>query len=234
MRTLTPLLTRSEICVVLSQTISVVAINVFINLEQFYKWTQVNVFVYFGEPGSFVHGIFIMQGMFNVVKSSTYGKVWITTASWDFMLDLRYSPQNILYTSVYFSFFTHQKRWANHDDFSLFYRSIRRFVEVTFHCSYSKHPLAKKGRAKCTEKEKLKIQLTQEEKERSFSLDNYHIYLSVWAAAQALNSAYSSRSEKMRRKDRDRMEVHKLQPWQVLSFPLLVSIFYLRLSTITA
>ncbi|XP_070790137.1 vomeronasal type-2 receptor 26-like [Pituophis catenifer annectens] len=218
MRTLTTLLTRNEICVVLSQTISVVAFNIYINLKQFYKWTQVNVFIYFGEQGSFINGIFIMQEVFNRVKASTYGKVWITTASWDFMLDLRYSPENILYTYVYFSFFTHQKKWVNQDDFHLFYPSIRRFVEITFPCSYSKHPLAKKGRTKCTEKEKLRIQLTKEGKERNFFLDNYQIYHSVWAAAQALNAAYSSRSEKMRRKDRERMEVHKLQPWQFHSF----------------
>ncbi|XP_070592552.1 vomeronasal type-2 receptor 26-like [Erythrolamprus reginae] len=213
MRTLTTLLTRNEICVVLSQTISVVAIKVSISLTQFYKWTQVNVFVYFGEPGSFLHGISIMQDMFNRVKAPTYDKVWITTASWDFMLDLRYSPQNILNSSVYFSFLTHQKEWANQNDFHLFYPYIRRFVEMMFRCSYLKHPLAKKGRMRCNEKEKLKIQLTKEEKERNFSLDNYQIYYSVWATAQALNIAYPSRSEKTRRK-----EIHKLQPWQFHSF----------------
>ncbi|XP_039204192.1 vomeronasal type-2 receptor 26-like [Crotalus tigris] len=216
MRIFSPLLIRNGICVVLSQTISVVASNLNLVLEPFYQWTQVNVFVYFGEPGSFIHGIFIMQRVVQAVKAPTPGKVWITTPSWDFMLDLRYSPRNILYTSVYFSFFTHSQKWTNQEDFHLFYQSISRYVEEKFHCSYSKHPLTKKGWTRCIEKEKMKIQLSQEEKERSFSLDNYHIYHAVWAVAQALNAAYSSRSKKMRRKDGDKPEVHRLKPWQPL------------------
>ncbi|XP_066469276.1 vomeronasal type-2 receptor 26-like [Tiliqua scincoides] len=61
-RTLTPLLTQSGICVAYSQSISgITTNNVVIRKESFLKERQVNVFLYYAETDSFIDGIFFIQ-----------------------------------------------------------------------------------------------------------------------------------------------------------------------------
>ncbi|KAM6473914.1 vomeronasal type-2 receptor 26-like [Liasis olivaceus] len=88
-------------------------------------------------------------------------------------------------------------------------------VGKAFHCSYSKHGLSVKGWTRCSEKE-VPEALPQEEIEGILSLDSYIIYRSIWTVARALNAAYSSRSKRKVKDEKDQLAVQQLQPWQSL------------------
>ncbi|KAM6472295.1 vomeronasal type-2 receptor 26-like [Liasis olivaceus] len=215
MRRLTPLLVRNGICVVLSQSIPVAAPHARINPFQFYKWRQVNVFVYCVEADSFIRGIFITQTIIEAYAKPTVGKVWITSALWDFTLHLQYIARSIPSIYGYISFLIQTGRNARYGDFQSIYPSIIYFIGKAFHCSYSKHGLSVKGWTRCSENE-VPEALPQEEIEGILSLDSYIIYRSIWTVARALNAAYSSRSKRKVKDEKDRLPVQQLQPWQSL------------------
>ncbi|KAK9405478.1 type-2 vomeronasal receptor [Crotalus adamanteus] len=217
MRRLTPLLVRNGICVVLSQSIPVAAPHVHIDSFQFYKWRQVNVFIYCVEIDSFIRGIFITQKIIETYTKPTIGKVWITSALWDFTLNLQYSALIIPSIYGYISFSIQTNRNAKYGDFQSIYKSIIGFMKKAFYCSYSKHGLSVKGWTRCPEKEDLEI-LPQEEIEGILSLDNYIIHRSIWSVARALNAVYLSRSKRKMKNDKDHLAVQQLQPWQLHHF----------------
>ncbi|XP_062978049.1 vomeronasal type-2 receptor 26-like [Elgaria multicarinata webbii] len=97
------------------------------------------------------------------------------------------------------------------------YKIPQHFGEKAFKCSYSKDAWSVKGRTRCTEKEKLE-DLSQEDVEGILSLDSYNIYNTVWAVAHALDGALSSRSKRRVVERGDRMDLQRLQPWQVHPF----------------
>ncbi|XP_062978048.1 vomeronasal type-2 receptor 26-like [Elgaria multicarinata webbii] len=81
----------------------------------------------------------------------------------------------------------------------------------------SQDALSVKGRTRCTEKETLGA-LTQEDVERTLSLDSHIIYNTIWAVAHALHAALSSRSKRRLVEGGDRMDLQRLQPWQLHPF----------------
>ncbi|XP_062978041.1 vomeronasal type-2 receptor 26-like [Elgaria multicarinata webbii] len=97
------------------------------------------------------------------------------------------------------------------------YKIPQKFGEKAFRCSYSKHALSVKGWTRCTEKENQEV-LPQEDVERILSQDNYVIYNTVQAVARALDAVSSSRSSRRVVKGGDRLDIQRLQPWQLHPF----------------
>nr|XP_028573682.1 vomeronasal type-2 receptor 26-like [Podarcis muralis] len=213
LKTLTPVLIKSGVCVVISQSIQ--GLNTLkekIHHLPFLKWRQVHVFVYYVEKSYVLEGILLIQGLFDKVVKPIVGNVWITTAMWDIYLDVVYSDLSFQHIHSIFSFFLETNKRAKYDDFMPFSSAVKKFCEEAFNCSYSKHAFSVKGWTRCREREKQEV-LPQGDLEGILSLDSYRIYDTVQAVAHALNAAYSSR---YKQKVTDRMEVQRLQPWQTL------------------
>ncbi|XP_070592249.1 vomeronasal type-2 receptor 26-like [Erythrolamprus reginae] len=217
MRSLTPLLVSNGICVVLSQSIPVADPHVHIDDFQLYKWRQVNVFIYCVEVDSFIRGIFITQKIIEAYTKPTVGKVWITSALWDFTLDLQYTTLIIPSIYGYISFLIQTDRNANYGDFQSVYESMANFMDKAFHCSYSKHGLSVKGWTRCPENKGVDS-LSQAEIEGILSLDSYITYRSIWTVARVLNAAYSSRSKRKMKNNKDSLAIQQLRTWQLHLF----------------
>ncbi|KAG6539436.1 type-2 vomeronasal receptor [Crotalus adamanteus] len=217
MRTLTPLLVRNGICIVLSQNIPVTAYYVMINSFQFSKWTQVNVFIYSAKFDSFIMGIIITQKIIKNHTKARTGKVWITTALWDFTLELQYNEQIIPAIYGYISFSIQTGRNAKCDDFESMYYLTIDFINKMFSCSYSKHGLSMKGWTRCPENKYVEA-MPQEKIEEILSLDSYIIHRSIWTVARALNAIYSSRSKRKVKDEKDQLPFQQLQSWQFHHF----------------
>lgn len=215
MRILTPMLIKNGICAVVSQSISVTDRSVNIHFAQFFKWKQVNVFVYYAEASSFLKAIFVIQKVITVLTRPIVGKIWVTTALWDLSLELLYSDVSFQYIRGIFSFFTPTNTTRKPGDFEAFYDSVGEFVDKAFSCSYLKDVLTVKGWIRCTENGKRNT-LLQEDYQRILSLDSSRIYNIIWATARALNAAHLSLSKRWVMKGGSRLEIQKLQAWQVI------------------
>ncbi|XP_053234844.1 vomeronasal type-2 receptor 26-like [Podarcis raffonei] len=214
MKTLTPVLTRSDVCVVISLTIQGLNTNTIrTDLLPFLKWRQVHVFVYYAEMTYFLDGMLIVQNALEM--KSLVGKIWITTAMWDVSLELMYSGLSSQQIRGIFSFFIETNERTKYDDFEPFFFAIKQFWDKSFHCSYLKDALSVKGWTRCREREKPEVLLLQDDLQRSLSLDCHRIYNAVQTMAHALNAAYSSRSKQ---RVRERLEAQRLQPWQLHPF----------------
>ncbi|KAK9405523.1 type-2 vomeronasal receptor [Crotalus adamanteus] len=219
-RSLTPLLIRNGICVVLIQSIPVAVTEVHIDYFQFCKWTQVNVFVYFAAIDTFIMGILITQKILEFCTKATIGKVWLTSAMWDITFDLQYNSQTIPFIYGYISFLIQNGRNTKHtkyNDFRPIYYSTINFINKVFDCSYSKHGLSVKGWTRCQENKDVE-EMPQQEIEEILFLDSYIIHRSIWSVARALNAMHSSRSKRKLTDNKDRLAVQQLQPWKLHYF----------------
>ncbi|XP_053234859.1 vomeronasal type-2 receptor 26-like [Podarcis raffonei] len=215
LKSLTPVLIKSGVCVVISQSIQLLNTNgVYIPRLPFRKWRQVHVFVYYGERSYFLNGLQIIQQFFDILMKSIFGKIFITTVLWDVALELMYNEISFQHIHGIFSFFTETSKGAKYGDFLPFFFGIKKFWEDAFNCFYLKHAFSVKGQTRCREREKLE-RLPQDDLERILSLDSYRIYNTVQAVARALNAAYSSRSKQ---RGTERMGLQRLQPWQLHPF----------------
>ncbi|KAM6473916.1 vomeronasal type-2 receptor 26-like [Liasis olivaceus] len=108
--------------------------------------------------------------------------------------------------------------------FPFFYRVVPKegvqypaIIKLLRHFRWTLHGLSVKGWTRCSENE-VPEALPQEEIEGILSLDSYIIYRSIWTVARALNAAYSSRSKRKVKDEKDRLPVQQLQPWQLHHF----------------
>ncbi|KAK9405384.1 type-2 vomeronasal receptor [Crotalus adamanteus] len=217
LRTLTPLLLKNGICVVISKSILVTINNLKVFSAFFFTWRQVNVFIYCAEGNSFLEGIAIVQGIIKGLTKPIVGKIWITTALWDFTMQLfqrKLSFQNI---HSLFSFFIRIQKERNNNNFKASYDYMQKFKLKAFHCFSTRHVLAVKIWRRCQETPEIQI-LPQDKVEIILSLDKYFIYNTVWAVAWALNAAFSSKFKRERKMSRERLKASHLQPWQLHPF----------------
>nr|XP_034963292.1 vomeronasal type-2 receptor 26-like isoform X1 [Zootoca vivipara] len=218
MKTLTPGLVESGICVGVSLSIPQLNTDkVTINIPPLEKWRQAHVFLYYVETTYFLAGIKLGKLIFDRQVPPTAGKVFITTCMWDFSVDfIGFINQGFDFQHFHsvLSFSIGANKWAHYDDLDAFYFAIQHFWEEAFNCSYLEHTLSVKSWTRCREREELEM-LPQDHLERLLSLNSYRIYNTVHAVARSLHAAYSSRS-KWRLKDS--LEVQRLQPWQLHSF----------------
>ncbi|KAF7235728.1 hypothetical protein EYD10_17460 [Varanus komodoensis] len=217
LRTLTPELLRNGICVSFSQTFSEMKSDyVVLRQATMEKLEKIHVFVYCTETSSLLYGIHLVELALEQ-KKPMIGKVWITTAMWDFTLPFSYSnlySQNIC---GFFSFILQTNTRTNYEDFAPLYFAMREFVNKAFACSYAKHVVSVKGWTRCIEKENMEAP-PRYEVQRMISLDSYFSYHTIQAVVQALDAALSSRFKKMRINNGHRLVVQSLQSWQLHPF----------------
>uniref|UniRef100_A0A8D2KSK0 Receptor ligand binding region domain-containing protein n=1 Tax=Varanus komodoensis TaxID=61221 RepID=A0A8D2KSK0_VARKO len=213
LRTLTPELHRKGVCVAFSGHIP--ALNtkqIRIRHSSFHTWTQVNVYVYYADTISFLEGMYVMQTIAEKFIQPIVGKIWVTTVLWDITFELRYSKFFVENIHGIFSFFIPTIQTVDDVDLRTFFLLLNQWWE-SFRCTYSRHPLSVKGFTRCIASEKREA-ISQEDVERTLSVDSYIIYKSVQVVAHSLNAAYALRSK---RRMEERGE-SLIQPWQVLPF----------------
>ncbi|KAK9405111.1 type-2 vomeronasal receptor [Crotalus adamanteus] len=211
MRIFTPLLVRKGICVVVSQRISMTGLTA-PSRDALSKWRQVNVFVHFIEYDSLWDRILPFHLALEGFPRSIEGKVWIMTLLGTYSVK---KHRLLKYVHSIWTFTFQWKKKLSDDGFvaNLFVET--RFRDQSFHCSFSQHDFAVKGRRRCTQKAPLETQ----EKRNRIRIPNYHyVYAVINTLAHAVNSAYSSRSRWRRKEGKERLGTPRLQPWQFHPF----------------
>ncbi|XP_070795166.1 vomeronasal type-2 receptor 26-like [Pituophis catenifer annectens] len=211
MRTFTPLVARSGICVVISERFSTTRPRETFR-DAISKWKQVNVFVHFMNYDSLVDRILPFHLTLKVLTGSIEGKVWITTT-----LGMHSVKKHKVFKYVHsvWSFSLQAKKRAKDDAYESIFFVEPQFQDQSFLCSFSKHFFSVKGRRRCTQKAPLG---TQKKRNRIQITNNQYIYSAIEALAHALNAAYSSRCRKRRKGGEECLGAPKLQPWQFHSF----------------
>ncbi|KAF7235362.1 Vomeronasal type-2 receptor 26 [Varanus komodoensis] len=211
MQTMTPLLTSNSICVAISlQFPERNRPGIRLEFPPTFLWKQVNVFVFYAETRSFSGGMFLLQQLLRLWAPPAQGKVWLTTALWDIssIVTRRFSSWKNRHWFFSFSIQTNSKHKREYSD------HVTPNLEKSFHCSYSKYALSVKGRRRCEQKEKLSLELL----EQSLSENTYNVHRGVHMVAQALHMQQGSTSKHRRNVGGDRMDLWKLQPWQLHPF----------------
>ncbi|KAG6539423.1 type-2 vomeronasal receptor [Crotalus adamanteus] len=225
--TMVPVLFKNGICVVFSQTFSGMNTeHMNIDRTSVRAWKEINVFIYFSEANFFSDGVIVIEVLIkyyildiksNGIESTTpTGKVFVTTAWWDLNVDLTYSDITHQHILGFFSFLIQKKKKKDIDFIPLF-TSLHNFAQKAFHCLYSKAASTVKGWTRCTKKEAVET-LPQEDIEKTVSLEGTYIYHTVWALARALDTAYSSQSQKRLKGGGEIPVLQIIQPWQLHPF----------------
>lgn len=218
LKALTPLLAKNSICVVFVQWITVVQTRPFnIKPALYYKWRQVNVFIYYAEStlqSMYFYGMEIIKNIFQFLVKPKIKKIWVVTAMWDLSLNLRH--KTFRYVDGIFSCSIQSKNWIKYDTAEVLYFSVSQFAMKAFTCSFEKHPFPAKRWVRCKEREELDT-LSQKEIENTLS-HSQHIYHTIWAFARALDAASFSRSRE-RLIGGHALKLERLQAWQVFLAP---------------
>ncbi|KAF7235413.1 hypothetical protein EYD10_17764 [Varanus komodoensis] len=218
MTALTAELTRSGVCVVFTQYISSEKRNVQLHRGTLFQSSgKANAFVYCAETSTFLEGIYQIQTYSDYLREPQTGKVWITTAAWDFTLELvTHVPSENIH-GIFSFLLQKNERKAIDRFFWRFTMFIEQTVREAFLCSSSQKALTVKGQTKCMEREYWGA-LSQGEAERILSLDSHVIHNSILSMAQVLDAAFSSTSRRTRQEGGDRLGTWRLQPWQLHPF----------------
>ncbi|KAG6477633.1 type-2 vomeronasal receptor [Crotalus adamanteus] len=222
MRTLTPMLVRNGICVVISQQFLKTGYTAALR-DALSKWKQINVFVHFIEYVSIWDRILPFHLALMHLPGPIEGKVWIFSALGS-MIKRRHRLHKYLH-SIWMFDFQREKR-PQDDTFEPSFLSKHPFQDHYFHCSLSKHAFSVKGRRRCIQKIPLD---TQGKRNRVWITNSHHLYSimkRVWdrinsviqTLAQAMDSAYSSRSRQRSKGVKEKLGVPRLQPWQFNPF----------------
>ncbi|KAK9405342.1 type-2 vomeronasal receptor [Crotalus adamanteus] len=212
MRTFTLILVRNGICVVISQRFSVTGRTASLR-EAISKWRQVNVFVNYVEFANVWDRILTLQLTFEDMPGPIEGKVWILETIGYLVLG-----QEGLYKYVHniWSFaFQEKKRPDVFEDDVFEDKHLVKFEDQCFHCSFAKHMFSVKGRKTCTQKAPLQSEV---ERRSLFIPVHHHLHSVIKTLAYTLKAAYSSRSRRRSKQDKESLEVPRLQPWQFHPF----------------
>lgn len=171
----------------------------------------------------------LTQGIVNVIliygdsQSSLYlpsvpsGKIWISTAQWDFAAEY---ISNKFHSAL--SFTVHSKKVPKFQEFlqNLHVRDciIQRLWELIFRCWEAvciSTPMI--NSPKCTGLENLE-DLPRNVFEMEMSFYSYTVYNAVYAVAHSLHAMYSSSSRYKTMWNGKRLSVWKIQPWEVMMF----------------
>ncbi|XP_070615515.1 vomeronasal type-2 receptor 26-like [Erythrolamprus reginae] len=211
MRTFTPMLVRSGICVVISQRFSKTEHTASLR-NALSKWRHVNVFVHFMEYDSLWNRILPFHETFLHLPGPTEGKVWILTNFMGYTLNKRRLLKYI-HSVLNFCYLT--KKRPNDDAFEPHFFVEQKFADHYFCCSLSKYMFSVKGRRRCTQKAPLE---TQWKWNMNLVKNLYQHYSIMKTLAQTLNIVYSSRLRGRREKREKILGSSRLQSWQFHPF----------------
>ncbi|KAG6539364.1 type-2 vomeronasal receptor [Crotalus adamanteus] len=219
MRTLSPILTRNEICVAFSLMFPGLQVEIpLLPLETLFMWNNVTVFIYYAEMRFFYNVIKMLHFLVSkLYRIPIVGKIWITTASWDLTLYFTYDIFVDKEIHGFFSFVCHQKKMVNNDNFQTFYDTMNKFGLAAFECLLSKPALSVKWRKRCKKQEMLEVP-SEEFVDNVFSMDSYRISSLVQAVARTIDRALSWRTQRIRPRGEDGLRSHSISAWQLHSF----------------
>ncbi|XP_015263425.1 PREDICTED: vomeronasal type-2 receptor 26-like [Gekko japonicus] len=232
--TVTPVLTRSDICVVFSQRIIGLNLGYIGKIHKYLSRVtslsiqkNIYVYVYYGGLHYLAGLTFVLKQIYRRIKSKMW-RVWITVALSDITFGLTDSAFDIQQIHGSLSFLIQTKRRPNNVGFPTYDMdsAIEAFGFKAFHCPSSEYSLSRW--AKCREEEKLQNP-PQELLERTLSQDSYGIYNTLQAMGNALHAAYISRSRQMVMVGRKKLMLQRLQSWQL--HPFLRSFRFYNIST---
>ncbi|KAK9405482.1 type-2 vomeronasal receptor [Crotalus adamanteus] len=210
MRALTPILVRNGICVVISQlftsTTSIEPLR-----DPISKWRQVNVFVYFVRIGTILDAIQPIHLSLDSLPGTIEGKIWVISTFWEWKLEMNklYKYIHSIWTFVY-----QRKKQLNENALESFFFGLPQFQDRCFHCS-SKDAFSAKSRRRCTQKASVE---TEDLTDCILVLNDHNFYSIVRTLAHTINAAYSFRSRRRRKEEKESLGTPRLQPWQFHPF----------------
>ncbi|XP_070614391.1 vomeronasal type-2 receptor 26-like [Erythrolamprus reginae] len=211
MRTLTPMLVRNEICVVISQQFSMTGHTSLLR-DAISKWRQVNVFVHFIENVPILDRALPFHLIFEDISGPIKRKVWILP---NFIIYSIKGKRLLKYIHSIWNFAYLSKERPNDPGFEPYFFVVPQFQDHYFHCSLSKHLFSVKGQKTCTQKAPLDTQ----EKTNKMRIKNHHFDHSFFVTlAHAVNAAYSSKPKRRRKEGEKMLGTPRLQPWQFHPF----------------
>ncbi|KAG6539493.1 type-2 vomeronasal receptor [Crotalus adamanteus] len=211
MRTFTPMLIMSGICVVISQQFSITQLTA-PHGDALFKWRQVNVYVHYIEYGAILERILPFHFILRHLPGPIEGKLWITTLTAIFPLR---EHRALKYVNNIWTVDFERKKGPRKDSFIPSFFLDPPFGHQSFVCSFPKHLFSVKGRKRCTEKSPLE---TQKKKNMVQAMNFHRFYSAIKTLAHALNAAYSSRSRRIMKESEEGLGAPRLQPWQFHPF----------------
>ncbi|XP_070790083.1 vomeronasal type-2 receptor 26-like [Pituophis catenifer annectens] len=211
MRTLTPLLVRNGICVVIVQRFSKTRHTASL-MDAISNWRQVNVFFLFIELDSFLDIILPVHLTFGLLPGYIERKVWIMT-----MVGVQRMKKHKLlkYIHSVWTFSFSGKQRLKDDTFEPNFFVEPPFGDQSFHCSFIKHVFSVKGRRRCSQKAPLE---TRQKRNTIKIISYHHFYSVIKTLAHALHAAYLSRSRRRIKGGEERLGTPRLHPWQFHPF----------------
>uniref|UniRef100_A0A8C3IHV1 G-protein coupled receptors family 3 profile domain-containing protein n=1 Tax=Chrysemys picta bellii TaxID=8478 RepID=A0A8C3IHV1_CHRPI len=228
-QTLKPMLIRNSICVAFTERAPHVPspsmVHVFreqtSKLHSSISQTKAEVIVVYGDTDSLLGFKLFLHTNYQTALTPI-GKVWITTAQWDFTSYIALNRWTLKPFHGALSFAVHTKEVPGFRDFlrtlnpyqpqgDIF---IQRFWHTVFNCSIPYAGLTIKGGRNCSGKEELES-LPGSDFEMKMSGQSYSIYNGVYAVAHALHALYSSKSKKEATGKGHLLELQNIQPWEV-------------------
>ncbi|XP_053120393.1 vomeronasal type-2 receptor 26-like [Hemicordylus capensis] len=232
MRTLTLMFNHNGVCVAFTERIPTMA-SVF-DIVSLMRHTEsmsillnkTNVIVI----NAHIHTMFAMTGLINMatvadMSMAAISKVWIMTAEWDFTSHPSVAELDTQVFQGALSFAIHSKELLQFQHFLQILNPhyserdgfIRGFWEQAFQCSLSNPNMDKENGEGCSGAEKLE-NLPGPFFEMRMTGQSYSIYNAIHATVHALHAMYSFGPHHMATEGGKRLELLKLQPWQLHSF----------------
>ncbi|XP_044841834.1 vomeronasal type-2 receptor 26-like [Mauremys mutica] len=231
-QTLKPMLTKNSICIAFTERAPHVPSSSMDHAfrEQHFKLyssitqTKAEVIVVYGDTDSLLGLKLFLHASYQTALIPI-GKVWITTAQWDFTSYIALNRWTLKPFHGALSFAVHTEDVPGFRDFlrtlnpyqpqgDIF---IQRFWHTVFNCSVLYSSLTIKGGRNCSGKEELES-LPGSDFEMKMSRQSYSIYNGVYAVAHALHALYASKSKKEATGKGHRLELQNIQPWELHPF----------------
>nr|XP_006111379.1 vomeronasal type-2 receptor 26-like [Pelodiscus sinensis] len=226
------MLTRNSICVAFTERAPLVPSSsmdyafreLHFKLHATISQTTAEVIVVYGDMDSLL-GLKMFLHASSQAALTPIGKVWITTAQWDFTSSIALNQWTLKPFHGALSFTVHTEEVPGFLGFlqalnpyqprgDIF---IQRFWHSVFNCSILNTSLTIKGGRNCSGKEEL-AGLPGSDFEMKMSSQSYNIYKGVYAVAHALHALYSSKAKKEATGKGPQWELQNIQPWELHPF----------------